>query len=157
MYLSSAFKLSAISLSGILVLLTFSGSKHILPKVQAHEANEGCSVATVRGDYGLVLKGEVLGVGPIVSVGVSAFDGKGHFVADQTVNVNGNVSQAHLTGTYTVNRNWTGVSDVVGDGPHSFVIIAGGKEMDLMDNNNAEVLTIHFTKIGSERNDHHED
>ena len=76
MYLSSAFKLSAISLSGILVLLTFSGSKHILPKVQAHEANEGCSVATVRGDYSLVLKGEVLGVGPIVSVGVSAFDGK---------------------------------------------------------------------------------
>ena len=82
---------------------------------------------------------------------------KGHFVADQTVNVNGNVSQAHLTGTYTVNRNWTGVSDVVGDGPHSFVIIAGGKEMDLMDNNNAEVLTIHFTTIGSGKNDHHGD
>jgi hypothetical protein len=38
-----------------------------------------------------------------------------------------------------------------------FVIVAGGKEMDLMDNNNAEVLTIHFTKVGSGMKDHHED
>jgi len=27
--------------------------------------------------------------------------------------------------------------------------------MDLMDNNSAEVLTIHFTTIGSGTNDHH--
>jgi hypothetical protein len=88
---------------------------------------------------------------------VSTFDGKGHFVADQTVNLNGNVVQAPLTGTYTVNRNCTGIADAVGSGLHSFVIIAGGKEMDLMDNNTAEVLTINFTKIESARNDHHED
>jgi hypothetical protein len=157
MNLSSAFKLSAISLTGILVLLTFSKGKHILPKVEAHEASEGCSVATLNGAYGEVLTGEVLGVGPIVAVGVSRFDGRGHFVAEQTVNVNGNVSQAPLSGTYTVNRNCTGIADPVGAGPHSFVIIAGGKEMDLMDNNSAEVLTIHFTKVGSEMNDHHED
>jgi hypothetical protein len=96
-------------------------------------------------------------VGPIVAVGVSTFDGKGHVVADQTVNVNGNVSQGQITGTYTVNRNCTGIADIVGVGPHSFVIIDGGKEMDLMDNNAAEVLTIHFTKVGSEKNDHQED
>ena len=94
-----AFKLSAFGLTGILVLLTFS--KHPLPKVQAHEAGEGCSVATLNGAYGLVLKGEVLSVGPIVAVGVSTFDGKGHFVADQTINLNGNVVQAPLTGTYS--------------------------------------------------------
>jgi hypothetical protein len=29
--------------------------------------------------------------------------------------------------------------------------------MDLMDNNTAEVVTIHFTKVGSGMNDHHED
>jgi hypothetical protein len=45
----------------------------------------------------------------------------------------------------------------VGSDPHSFVIVDGGKEMDLMDNNTAEVLTIHFTKVGSGRNEHHED
>jgi hypothetical protein len=56
-----------------------------------------------------------------------------------------------------VNRNCTGIADAVGSGLHSFVIIAGGKEMDLMDNNTAEVLTIHFTKIESARNDHQED
>jgi hypothetical protein len=154
MNVPSAFKLSAIGFTGILVLLTFS--KHVIPKVQAHES-EGCSVASLSGAYGLVLKGEVLGLGPIVAVGASTFDGKGHFVADQTTNVNGNVFQEQLTGTYTVNRNCTGIADVVGAGPHSFVLIDSGKEMDLMDNNSAEVLTIHFTKVGSGMNDHHED
>jgi hypothetical protein len=155
MNVPSAFKLSAIGLTGILVLLSFS--KHVSPTVQAHERSEGCSVATLNGAYGLVLKGEVLQVGPIVAVGVSTFDGKGNFVADQTININGNVSEAPLTGTYTVNRNCTGIADAVGAGPHSFVILEGGQEMDLMDNNNAEVLTIHFTKMGSEKNDHHDD
>jgi hypothetical protein len=151
----SAFRLSAIGFTAILALLTFS--KRDLPKVQAHEASEGCSIATLNGVYGLVLRGEVLQVGPIVSVGVSNFDGKGKFVTDQTLNVNGNVFQEQGSGTYTVNRNCTGVADLIGAGPHSFVIIDGGKQMDLMDNNSAEVLTIHFTKVGSERNEHNED
>jgi hypothetical protein len=50
-----------------------------------------------------------------------------------------------------VNRDCTGIVDAVGTGLHSFVIIDGGKQMDLMDNNSAEVLTIHFTTIGQER------
>ena len=154
MKIPSAFKLSAIAFTGILVLLTFS--KHVIPKVQARET-DGCSVATLNGAYGEVLRGEVLGVGPIVAVGVSTFDGKGHFLADQTVNLNGNVIQAPLTGTYTVNRDCTGIADAVGTGLHSFVIIDGGKQMDLMDNNSAEVLTIHFTTIGSGKNDRHGD
>jgi len=136
---------------GLLVLLTFS--RHGLPNVQAHEGSEGCSVASLNGNYGQVLRGEVLGLGPIVAVGVTTFDGRGHFVADQTVNLNGNVQQAPLTGTYTVNSNCTGIADAVGAGLHSFVIIDGGKQMDLMDNNSAEVLTIHFTKIGSNHED----
>lgn len=68
-------------------------------------------------------------MGPIVAVGVSTFDGRGHFVADRTLNVNGNVFQEPITGTYTVNRNCTGIADVVGAG-HSFVIIAGGNGPD---------------------------
>jgi hypothetical protein len=152
MNVPSAFKLSAIGFTGLMVLLTFS--KHVIPKVQAHES-EGCSVTTLNGAYGEVLKGEVFGQGPIVAVGVSTFDGKGHFVADQTINLNGNVFQAPLTGTYTVNRDCTGIADAVGTGLHSFVIIDGGKQVDLMDNNSAEVLTIHFTTIGSGTNDHH--
>jgi hypothetical protein len=155
MNVPSAFKLSAIGFTGILVLLTFS--KHVLPKVQAHEASEGCSVATLNGAYGLVLKGEVLQVGPIVAVGVSTYDGEGHLVGDLTSNLNGNVFRQHLTGTYTVNSNCTGIADVVGTGPHSFVIVAGGKEIELMANGTTDVLTIHFTKVGSGMNDHHED
>lgn len=152
MNLPSAFKFSAIASIGVLVLLTFS--KHVLPRVEAHEGNEGCSLASLNGNYGQVLKGQVLNVGPIVAVGVTAFDGKGHFVADQTINLNGNVFQAPLTGTYTVNSNCTGIVDAVGTGLHSFVIIDNGKQMDLIDNNSAEVLTIHFTKLSPGR---HED
>ena len=154
MNIPSAFKLSAIGFTGVLVLLAFS-NQTVLPKVQAHEASEGCSVATLNGAYGPVLTGQVLDVGPLVSVGVSKFDGKGHFVADQTINVNGNVFQEQRTGTYTVNRNCTGIAEPCWAGPHSFVIVDGGKQMDLMDNNSAEVLTIHFTKVGSGMNDHH--
>jgi hypothetical protein len=155
MNVPSAFKLSTIGFATIIALSTFS--KHVVPKVQAHEVSEGCSLASLKGDYGSVLKGQVLGVGPIVSVGVTTFDGKGNFVADQTININGNVFQAPGTGTYTVNRNCTGNAEPVGAGPHSFVIIDGGKQMELMDNNSAEVLTIHFTKIESAKTDHHED
>jgi hypothetical protein len=152
MKIPSASKLSAIAFTGILVLLTFS--KHAIPKVQAHES-EGCSVASLNGTYAEVLKGDVLNVGPIVAIGVSTFDGAGHFSAEQTINLNGNVFSAPLTGTYTVNHNCTGIANGDGTGPHSFVIVAGGKEMDLMDNNSAEVLTIHFTKLGTS-SDHHE-
>ena len=74
-----------------------------------------------------------------------------------TINLNGNVFQEPGTGTYTVNRDCSGIADLVGAGPHSFVIVDGGKQMELMDNNNAEVLTIHFTKVESGKNDHHED
>jgi hypothetical protein len=74
-----------------------------------------------------------------------------------TSNLNGNVFQQHLTGTYTVNSNCTGIANVVGTGPHSFVIVAGGKEIELMANGTTDVLTIHFTKVGSGMNDHHED
>jgi hypothetical protein len=155
MNIRSVSQLSAIGFATIIVLSTFS--KHVIPKVQAHEVSEGCSLASLKGDYGSVLKGQVLGVGPIVSVGVSTFDGKGHFVADQTINLNGNVFEEPGPGTYTVNRNCTGSAEPVGLGPHTFVIIDSGKQMDLMDNNSAEVLTIHFTKIESPTNDHHED
>ena len=154
MNIPSTFKLSAIAFTGVLVLLTVS--KRALPKVQAHEGGEGCSVASLKGAYGLVLTGQVLNVGPIVSVGVTTFDGRGHFVGDQTINVAGNVVQAPGTGTYTVNRDCTGIADLIGAGPHPFVIVDGGKQMDLMDINSAEVITIHFAKVES-GNDHHGD
>jgi hypothetical protein len=148
MNIPSAFKLGAIVLTSALVLLTFSN--HALLKVQAHEGDDSCSAATLNGLYGQVLTGQVLNVGPIVAVGVTTFDGKGHFLTNQTINVNGNVVQEPGTGTYTVNRDCTGIADLVGAGPHPFVIVDSGKQMDLMDINSAEVITIHFTKVNRE-------
>lgn len=152
---SSALKMSAIVLTGTVLSLTVS--KHALTKVQAHERHDGCSLATLNGTYGYWLTGQVLQVGPIVGVGVSTFDGRGRLVAEGTNDINGNVVQGQITGTYTVNRDCTGTTDIVGTGLHSFVIVAGGRKMDLIDNNSAEVLTLHFTKMESELNDRHED
>ncbi len=56
-----------------------------------------------------------------------------------------------------MNRNCTGIANLVGAGLHPFVITDGGKQMDLMDINSAEVITIHFTKVKSTRDDHNED
>ena len=136
-----------IALTFLAATLISMGSARAHAQAIGFKASEGCSLATLNGAYGEVLRGEVLNVGPIVAVGVSTFDGKGHFVADQTINLNGDVFEAPLTGTYTVNRDCTGIADPVGAGPHSFVIVDGGNQMDLMDNNSAEVLTIHFTKV----------
>ena len=146
----SAFKLRTLAFTGILTLV--GSSQHAL----ANMRGEGCSLGTVNGAYALVLKGEVLGVGPIVSVGVSTYDGKGHFSGNQTLNVNGDVVDAAVTGTYTVNRDCSGIAYPDGQGPHSFVISKGGDEMDLMNNSNTEVITIHFAKIEAEKPDHHD-
>jgi hypothetical protein len=146
----SAFKLSTLAITGILPLFAHS------PHAFANMRGEGCSLGTVNGAYALVLKGEVLGVGPIVSVGVSTYDGKGHFSGNQTLNLNGDVADGAVTGTYTVNRDCTGIAYPDGQGPHSFVISKGGDEMDLMNNNSAEVITIHFAKIEADKPDHHD-
>jgi hypothetical protein len=72
-----------IALTFLVATLISMGSARAHAQATGFKASEGCSVATLHGDYGEVLRGEVLGVGPIVAVGVSTFDGKGHFVAEQ--------------------------------------------------------------------------
>ena len=56
-----------------------------------------------------------------------------------------------------MNRDCTGIANPVGTGPHSFVIVEGGKQMDLMDINSEEVITIHFTKVESGTSNHRGD
>ena len=86
----------------------------IAPRAQAGE-NKGCSNATLRGTFGYTATGTLLPaaapapfVGPFGEVGRQTFDGNGNTAATATINANGNIINATIQGTYTVNPDCTG-------------------------------------------------
>jgi hypothetical protein len=89
-----------------------------------------CSSASLKGRYGFVLNGTIVGVGPLGIVGLAKFDGAGNWSRNETAVVNGHVLPPEsIDGTYTVNADCTG-STSDSQGHHAqFVIVGGGKEM----------------------------
>jgi len=116
------------------------GRRSIVPSVQAKDEdddNDGppgnCSLGTLNGSYGDTFIGTIVGFGPIAGIGVTNFDGQGHFTGTDTVNINGSGGiHESSTGTYTVNSDCTGSSvQTFPDGrvvSLRFVIINHGKE-----------------------------
>lgn len=117
------------------------GRRSIVPSVQAKD-DEGddkngrpgnCSRRTLNGSYGDTISGTIVGLGPIAAIGVTNFDGHGHFTGTDTVNINGSggISESS-TGTYTVNSDCTGTTvQTFPDGrvvSTSFVIVKNGTE-----------------------------
>jgi hypothetical protein len=101
--------------------------------VQAQERTEvehGCTLATLKGTWGIVFNGTIIGFSPIAIVGIATFDGDGSWSRDERAVVNGNVlPQELITGTYTVNGNCTGTTlDNIGNSS-DFVIVAHRTEM----------------------------
>ena len=83
----------------------------------AQKAAAGCSNSTLSGDYAFTGWGELVGVGPLSSVGKLDFDGSGN-VATFLVHgvVNGVQPPADFstgTGTYVVNADCTGSIHIV--------------------------------------------
>jgi len=83
----------------------------IVPGAQAGE----CSNATLHGSFGYTATGTLLPaavpppfVGPFGEVGRQTFDGNGNTAATATINANGNIINATIQGTYTVNPDCTG-------------------------------------------------
>ena len=116
------------------------GRRSILPSVQAKDEGDdrggspgNCSPGTLNGSYGDTISGTIVGFGPIAAIGVTNFDGNGHFTGTDTVNINGSggISESS-TGTYTVNSDCTGTRvQTFPDGrvvSASFVIVNHGKE-----------------------------
>ena len=109
--------------------------KHNLTLVHAQN---GCSVATLNGNYGVSWQGfDILRAGtrsvPWAGVGVETFDGAGNVTTSFTQALNGKIT-AGLTGagTYTVNPDCTGsvsfTSGAAAAETANFVIIGGGTE-----------------------------
>jgi hypothetical protein len=100
---------------------------------QASDHRE-CTQAILNGNYGLLNDGVVFGdEGHLAEVGVVRFDGRGHWSHDATL-VSQGFGLRHVTtrdGTYTVNPDCTGSSELHGSQTFTFefVILDGGQEL----------------------------
>lgn len=116
------------------------GEGSIVPGVQAKDEGDersgspgNCSRRTLNGSYGDTISGTIVGFGPIAAIGVTNFDGRGHFTGTDIVNVNGSGGiPESSTGIYTVNSDCTGTTvQTFPDGRvvnTSFVIVKNGTE-----------------------------
>jgi hypothetical protein len=90
-----------------------------------------CSLATVKGSYGVLATGQILGVGPTTASGVFRTDGNGHFVYQATQNIAGTVSTFSVNGTYTLNADCMGVATYANGATYTAVVVEGGREIYL--------------------------
>jgi hypothetical protein len=88
----------------LIVSLTLAGSLAgaMVLAQEAADATQGCSNATLHGQYSLRATGDVLGVGPFAAVGVFQYDGHGHVSATLVTRVNGVNGQSDSAGMYSV-------------------------------------------------------
>jgi hypothetical protein len=115
------------------------------PGIQAHDsvqnAPAACTLATITGEYGAVSSGTYLTVGPESAVGVVTFNGTGSLEYNFTVNVNGTVSTASFSGTYTLNPNCSGTLTYSDGETFAAVVVNKGMEIDLISTNAGSVQT----------------
>jgi len=128
----------ALAVLAALVVLTTSKAKDHVFTVHAQD---GCSVATVMGSYGVISSGfstpsnSVKGSEvPVALVGVIAFDGVGNFSRNYTRSSGGVINQGLTTsGTYTVNSDCTGsltfTAGAASGNTANIVIVSGGAEI----------------------------
>ena len=122
----------ALAVSAALVVISW---KHNLTLVHAQN---GCSVATLNGNYGVSWQGfDILRAGtrsvPWAGVGVETFDGAGNVSISFTSGVNGKIAAGLAgAGTYSVNPDCTGsesfTSGAAAAETANFVIVGGGTE-----------------------------
>ena|SRR5579884_1858493 len=113
----------------------------------AAQDHSTCSNASLKGNYGFVLNGTIVGVGPIAIVGVAVYDGAGNWTRNETAAVNGNLLPPEsVAGTYKVNADCTGSSlDAIGH--HSqFAVVNHGKEIFSLGTDPGSVITIDAKK-----------
>ena len=111
---------------------------------------KGCSNASVKGSYGFLFNGTILGgpfAGPATIVGIAKFDGAGNWTRTEIANVNGQpLPSETVTATYSINEDCTGsTSDAQG---HSsfLVLVNNGKEILSEGTDRGSVATITLKK-----------
>lgn len=132
-------RLQGLSLVLLVCIFAFSTA------ATATAANK-CNTSTLKGSYGHLVNGTILGFGPFTVVGVATFDGDGKWSRVETSNVNGQVFPETLTGTYTVNPDCSGTAHMTNGETSAFVIVDGGRKILAMGTDPNAVLTVVLEK-----------
>ena len=123
----------------------------LVPLASADDA-DGCSVATLRGSYGIQSTGSIVAfgpVGPVAEVGVIKFDGAGGVSQTTTVSLNGMIvtNRSSISGSYEVSSDCTGDLSLVLPAPGGtitstshFVVVDHGKEVRLVNTGAGRVI-----------------
>ena len=128
--------LFALAVLAALAIVTTTSKRTVRPVY----AQSGCSLATLTGKYAFVYTGfgtpgsappkpPIPDKAPVAAVGVLTFDGAGNLPLVYTISINGVVSSASDTGTYTINSDCTGsLTDETISTHFNLVILGGGAE-----------------------------
>jgi len=112
-------------------------SMSLLGVISSVRAQQGCSLATFQGTYGVLLRGffqfsgTIFASFPSTTVGILTADGAGGIsFGPFTASQNGNILTSIIgSGTYTVDPDCIGSFMVAGGGGASFVIVAKGSQI----------------------------
>jgi hypothetical protein len=124
-------------------LVVVSGGKNLqftstdAPNVQSGtvqaQGKANCTVAGLKGNFGIEANGVFIGVGAVALDGLFALDGKGNVSGTESGSIAGSIFTGQtVSGTYGVASNCTGTLTVtvLGQTEHSsFVVTNGGKGM----------------------------
>jgi hypothetical protein len=101
----------------------------------------GCTLATVKGSYGVLASGTILGVGPITGSGIVTANGAGGLIYSYIESTNGVVISGIVPGTYTLNSNCSGTVSFADGQTFAAVVVTGGQEIDLMSTTASDLQT----------------
>ena len=143
-------------MGGVLTVGVASKSRvNLLPTVHAQtvQAQEGCSVASLKGAYGFYRTGTTA-VGPLGAVGIATFDGAGNSTAIQTIRKNGKTTSDLFTdpgiaAPYQIEPNCAGKL-LSSDGSifAEFVVVDRGRELFIISLTQGNTVTGVMKKIG---------
>jgi hypothetical protein len=136
-------------------LVVVSGGKNLqflstdAPNVQSGtvqaQGKATCTVAGLKGNFGIEANGVFVGVGAVALDGLFALDGKGNVSGTESGSIAGSIFTGQaVSGTYTVAANCTGTMNVtvLGQTEHSsFVVTNGGKGMLVIETDATTVVS----------------
>jgi hypothetical protein len=135
--------------------LVFLGAKQVNAQQE-----EGCTVGTLNGSFGIQVTGSIVAfgpIGPVAEAGMIRFDGSGGVSQTTTVSLNGTIipDRSSLSGTYQVNPDCTGdlslvlpvAPGVTTTSTSHFVIVDHAKEIRLVNTGAGRVLAGNARKI----------
>jgi len=109
------------------------------------EGKATCTVAGVKGTYGIQAEGVFLGVGAVALDGLLTFDGKGNVSGTESGSIAGQIfTAASVSGSYTIKPNCTGTAAFSISGEptlhSSLVMTNGAKNMLVLETDSSTVV-----------------